>query len=690
MPTVPRYESQVSADVRGQPGLQVSATPEAFGGGVAQGLEALGVGAQALSNIFEEHALKLQAEDNETEKAAIVTKGLLAYNARLYDGDNAYYGKTEKGAVDDFPVVKTDLVKIKEDAVGSASNPAVAKLVENELRQPLIFNLQGVSSHYLSERKRYEKSTFDGNTTALAQQYALNYADKDMTMSTADQARKAFADWGIKHDMPPEAVWQDYSKWLSAAEAQAIALQSFHDPIGAQARLDENRSIIEPDKQLALERSLQTPLDIVDIDQLKESVKAGTVLSGGGAFVAPFVNGYAAAKDISKNIPGTVVTGVGPAQSAAAKAARVPGTYHDLPGSQAVDITNPNMSLDQLAQAVKKQYGPAVKVLVEGPGAKNSTGPHVHVQWEKQQIAPGNATPLNVKQNGQEFVNNTYEAAKRAWPGDPEKWEKARQSAQRDVAQQVQMQTLVEAQSTEYIAGVMNNYTEAGQAPSYLQYMKDPQFAAAWNALPETKQSVLLKRIETQNKQGVPATPEQIDHYHQLWGMQYTAPQELLKIDPMKEDLTPKQQYQIADIQARIAGKKAKPMSVTLKSAINDPIVKAGLKVAGMTPSDDPEAWNKFLGKFQEEIDDFTAIYGQPPKPENLQAIARNLMLPAETGFLADHTPLYNTDRKDLLVNGVPNEDARRLGALLRAKGRTPTPALIKFLYANEVHPNAR
>lgn len=690
MPTVPRYESQVSADVQAQPGLQVQASPEAFGGGVAKGLEALGAGAQDLSQVFEEHALKLQAQDNAAEVDELLMKGMQGINDINY-GDDGYYTKLGKRAVDDFQPTKDTLFKLKDELANSASNDAVKKAFDSSFRSQVIFNLQGMSSHYAGERKKYQEETFRGKTAALSQTAALNYANEDLFNATADEARKAFAEHGVANGQPLEMVTADYMAWLGKALGESISMQSFHDPVGAQARLDANRSVIAPEAQVALERSLQTPLDLIDAGKILDSTKLGAI--GGGAYTAPFANGTAAADAITKAIPGTIVTGIGPAKSAAGKAARVDNTYHNLPGSQAVDLVNPNMSLDQLAQQVKQQYGNSVKVLVEGPGAPHSTSPHVHVQWEKTASAPPNASPLDIRVDGEKYVDNAVAQAKQARPGDPQFWNLVESKAKQEVAEarqeaQLREQTALQTWTTEIVTAELD-----GRKPDVQAMLKTPALSAAFNSVdPQTqKKMIAMARAAASGPQQI--TQEMIDHYKYLNGLIQADPKSFMALKLADDGLlTNAWRNKLVGQQIKLGiGKNPDDINSPLNHAIGLRDIKTAMQQMKIYPDPKNKVQQKkyaqFLGEYQSMIETHIQVTGKKPTDADLRHMFNQLAtIPNKTQAFGRYWS-WEHKGETQVIPGVENHRAQAIADYLRDNNVDATPENIQFY--NTKHPGA-
>jgi hypothetical protein len=260
MPTVPRYTSQTSPQVIEGPGFRASASPDAFGAAIGRGMQALGAGAEDLSTVFAAHAVQMQTQDNATEVDDLVTKGMLGINNLNY-GDDGYYTKQKKQAVDAFEPAKAGLLKIKDDLAGQASNPAVRKAFDTAMRPQIIYNLQGMSSHYAGQRKAYQEDVFKGRVGTLEDSIGLNYANKEMFDAGLAQMRQLYTDHGVENGQPFEKITDDYMTSVHKVYGKAIGMQALHDPEGAQREADLHQEELGPDQYMAISQRLLPSLN---------------------------------------------------------------------------------------------------------------------------------------------------------------------------------------------------------------------------------------------------------------------------------------------------------------------------------------------------------------------------------------------------------------------------------------------
>jgi hypothetical protein len=110
-----------------------------------------------------------------------------------------------------------------------------------------------------------------------------------------------------------------------------------------------------------------------------QSVYNARDLAEGGGGSQPPVSREQVLASITEQFPGARVTSTDrtPAQNAAANG--VPNSAH-LTGHAVDFVLGSHEEMQAAADRINAQGLPGVRALYEGPGAKNSTGPHVHVQ----------------------------------------------------------------------------------------------------------------------------------------------------------------------------------------------------------------------------------------------------------------------------------------------------------------------
>ncbi len=687
MPTAPRYIAKLTPEAGAIPEVRVNATPEAFGAPIARGIEHLGAAFEQVSNDLADHALKMQAQDNAAEADALTTQYMSRVNEDTY-GENGYYLKKEGAAVADFPAMKDKLIKSREEIGGGATSQAVRKLYDSATRPQMIYNLGNISGHYASERNKYNETLFNGKRDTLIQSAALNYNNPEQRDGTIDQLRQSWADYGLSHGMDLQAVFPKYMADVQKVYAMGIQAKALHDQRGAQDDLDKYRDMVGEENYIRISKALEGPLQAEDARAQVIATLTGIDPKAVASPVAPFSNSTDAARQIAKQIPGAVITSFGPATSAAGKAARVENTYHNLPnGGQAVDFAVPGQTPEQTAKLAGNIWGniPGVKIIPEHKGDKNSTGDHVHIQWEKSKGAvPAalGATSVDMRANQQQYIDNARAAALEARPGDYVYADKVENLMRQEMNQRVQAQQYAEASSVDYISGALKDNMEEGKAPTLDQYMKDPEFAKAYQALPEAKQLSLGKAITRTSQAPRPPTEAQERRFNQLYGMAYNPQkqQAFIGVDLFAEDIPPQYRHQLSNMQARIAARQPAAMKPVLKATLNDPMVVRGLHQAGIDNNSDEH--DAYVGALNSEIDAYIAVYNTNPDLNTRQKMARNLLLhPSGKTDGIGAGPQYYQANPALIVKGVPDKDVGSIADRLRHSGLPVTMDNIQDLY---------
>lgn len=677
MPTAPRYISQVSPNVQAGPGLRMQASPQAFGSDIASGLQQLAAGGADLGEVFAANAVKMQAEDNQAKVDDQITSYMNAQNDLLYNPENGFYTKQGKNAVDAYPDTKQAMFKLRETMSGALPNEATQHMFDRATQQQLAFNLGNVSSHAAKERKTWLVSSLDASMEEAANTAGLNYDDPAATeaglATIREQAVKKgeYLGWGYPQ------VKQEIDHKAGKLIASVVAQTAVNDPIKAQGQYDTYREFMDPDQAVTLGRQLKSMVLPQEARALVEARLAGLDAS---ATVGAFANVQDGFDQVQGLIPGAVMTSGKRTAAANAAAGGVPNSKH-LTGQAFDFIPPPGVTLQQAAKVVQNNF-PGTKVLVEGPGAAHSTGPHVHVEFSKGFPAVA-GTSVDLRANSSQFIAQVRADALAARPHDLVFADTAEALARQEVTQRVQEQTYKEKAGADYLLGAMVNNKVEGVKPTFNDYMKDPQFAAAYTAQPYQSKRAIVNQIVAEHGKPMAPTPESEARYHYLMGLQYTDPDKFLKTNMLTENIPLSQQHQLGNLQLRVANKQPKQMNANLQAALGDPAVREGMKSAGLTKAENPDDYAAYVGKFQTEIDAYVLLYNKQPTPKDLRAMAGNLMLkgPGAVGLWDSRKPYYKTDDAALLVNGVPDAEVASIAAALRQRDIPPTPELIQQYY---------
>lgn len=686
MVTVPRYISQETPNVVAGPGLRAQASPEAFGGGIADGLQAIAGAGREAAEMFQQHAELMQAQDNAAEADRLSTEYMQAVNELNY-GDNGYYTQEGENAVKGFAPAKEALVKLREDINKKASNPAVAKAYDSATRGQMIFNLGNMSGHYASERKKYNESTFKGWEATAADTLALNYNDVAMRDAGFDQAREKFVAYGQEHGLPFEAVWARYQDFTQKVYGKGILMKSLHDVRGAQDEADRYAEMLGPDQYLNISSQLLPKLKAEDAREMVAGIVGGLEPEAAGEIILPFANVADAASQIVKAIPGAIITSTDNVPDKAAQKARTPNNKHKV--GRALDMVIPGKTPEQMASAVRAVWGgiPGVKIIAEHKGDKHSTGDHVHVEWEdatrKHPVeAVAGAKSVDFRADGSKLVASARAAALAKRPGDLVYADMVEGLMRTEINQVVAEQTYKEKAGADYLISAMVNNQQEGKSPTIETYLRDPQWAAAYNAQPAQTQRALNNQIASAAKVAEKTwTPEKEARWHELEGMAVNDPARFLKVNMLAEDIPLAQRHSLANKQLRISAKQPQEVKNNLNVALADPLVKQGLGVAKV----EGKKYDEYVGRLNTEIDAWIALHGKKPNQKELRSMATNILGAQDTteflGMTFKGKPRYMDDDLAGIVKGVPDTEVALAAEALRARGITPTPQLIQQLY---------
>lgn len=219
---------------------RITASPAAFGAGIAEGAEALGQGLMKSEQFYNQVASD-QATNQYRHDADKILYG--DPNGSGPDGqpDTGYFGKSGAAAMSARPDVTQRLDELAQEHGSSLSTPESRRQFDNQTRQYRFRYDAMISQHASREQKTWTLSTND-NTAQLALNGLARYPDNEDAIDQArEQVRGAYVkNAQIKGEDPQGAV---------LAADQAIALTQVRsliatDPGAAQRALDDNRGIL--------------------------------------------------------------------------------------------------------------------------------------------------------------------------------------------------------------------------------------------------------------------------------------------------------------------------------------------------------------------------------------------------------------------------------------------------------------
>ena len=397
MPVLPKLETSQSVFSDGSLGYQqIQSDPEAFGGGVAKGLESVSQGLQQAGAQTGDAALRqldLQRETNANNQYAN------SFSPALRDIYTKYYSLQGKDAVDQMPAFTQQIMDLQNQQRDALKDPVAQHMFDQVSTRRTQMELDGMARYADQQNKVYQTQASDGMVRSFQQTAADRSNDPIVfngMVQSVEQERMAhaatvgqpveYAKAQVQKDT--SAMWVDRLKGIAATNPQqALDLlnhgEDWTDTTGNARHTDVSASLLPAD-QVAMRSLLNTHLaDSVGVQFGNQATNPAVPTSGGliGVIqhleskgdpnaVGPYIPGQGTAKgamqvmDATNKDPGF---GVAPAKdNSPEERARVGRDY---------------------AVAMQNRYGDPAKALAAynaGPGVVDAAVKAAGANWLSQ------------------------------------------------------------------------------------------------------------------------------------------------------------------------------------------------------------------------------------------------------------------------------------------------------------------
>lgn len=270
MVRVPEYQRTERLRPAFQQGVDVRATPEAFGADIGRGLQR---GGQALGEVAD--ALqKVQAFDNENDARDADTKFSDWLRERTY-GDGGFLTTEGKNAVDGLPAFEKE-VETKRMEFGAGLKPGAGKLYQRSSQARVQSTFQQAVAHRSNERKEYFRQTNDASRTGFANDALANFTNPVLVQKNIAAGILQIDNRGAMEGWAPEETARQKSMFTSGVHSGIVTQFADNNPIAADKYLSDNKDAFLPADALKLRNMLEAPLRAARTDMwLQEAVKGG-------------------------------------------------------------------------------------------------------------------------------------------------------------------------------------------------------------------------------------------------------------------------------------------------------------------------------------------------------------------------------------------------------------------------------
>lgn len=279
MPKVPEYQPSETLRPAFRQGVDVRATPEAFGAAIGQGLQrggiALNTAAEALQAV--------QAFDNENHARDTTT----AYSDWLRDrahGDGGYFSTEGKNAVDGYKTFQ-DEAEAKRKEFGADLKPSASRLYEQASRSLTRSTLEQAINHQEQGRKSYFRQSSDAERTGFANNALASYTDPKVVGTNLAAGLANLDNRGSMEGWGADELARQKGIFTSGVHAGVATRMMDANPIAADQYVKAHTDDMLPADVVKLQGQLEAPLRTARTDQWLQdaigSVPAPTASTGG-------------------------------------------------------------------------------------------------------------------------------------------------------------------------------------------------------------------------------------------------------------------------------------------------------------------------------------------------------------------------------------------------------------------------
>lgn len=270
MVTVPTYERNVSTRPIFQQGVDVRASPEAFGASVGRGMQQA---AQGLGNLSDSMAAVKELEDVARAKEADNSYADWMRN-RMY-GDGGYMTQEGRNAVDGRSAFEQEAEK-KRKEFGKDLTPGAARAYQTASQARLQSVYQQSIVHSASERKKWFADASNSRVETFANDALVNFNKPDLVTKNLAAGIMEIREQGQLHGWDADTLKAREADFASGVHKNITLRMAQDDPLAADAYMKSHAKQMSGADQYSLAQSLET--EIASAQSMRE---ADAILSSG-------------------------------------------------------------------------------------------------------------------------------------------------------------------------------------------------------------------------------------------------------------------------------------------------------------------------------------------------------------------------------------------------------------------------
>lgn len=254
MVTVPTYQRNVSLRPDYQQGIDVHATPEAFGAAIGRGMQQAAGGIGQVAD-----AMRQVRELEDTARAKEADNAFAGWARQRMYGENGFMTQEGKNAVDGLKAFEDEAAQ-KRMEFGKGLTPGAARAYDGASQARLNSLFQQSIVHTAQERKRWVNEasaarldTFAEDALAVYNNPAL--VDKNIAAGQAEIRQQA-----ALNGWDEDTVKNREAEYISSVRLNVALRTMSDDPVAAKAYFDKHKDQITGPHQFKFEEAVKIPL----------------------------------------------------------------------------------------------------------------------------------------------------------------------------------------------------------------------------------------------------------------------------------------------------------------------------------------------------------------------------------------------------------------------------------------------
>lgn len=255
MVKVPVYERDVRLTPIHRQGVDIRATPQAFGSDIGAGMQQVGKGlgdlaasVKAVKDLEDETLVRQRRNQYMQERDTL-----------MYDPESGYMNTSGKNAMDQRGVFNDNMRKVREKYANGLT-PAQQSLFDKSIETLELDSKRSAMVHNGAELKRFVVS--EGNAAAenFRQEALRNVNNPAMADKYLSAAINELREVARKQGVSGEVLDVEERKFLSDSRYNAAMLLAAKDPLQAQAYHDKYKDQFSVEQSHKFQQDIKTPL----------------------------------------------------------------------------------------------------------------------------------------------------------------------------------------------------------------------------------------------------------------------------------------------------------------------------------------------------------------------------------------------------------------------------------------------